>query len=256
MARKVKYIFPNLINSTNVDEWTAAYLNYAMKASVNNLAITGSNPNARRDLDAKMSQLALVHAPNLSAWSVRAFADKIRQVFSLSGSDADVIYSFMVDEFFIWKYGFSAYRYEKYRELFIKAFNNNRLQLEQIFETIFNKAVSSGLRTGNDKCEIILYLASAFNRKGIGASGASALLSLIFPDYIGTCDSVFLKQYNINKGTNYQLEATTSLSFPKSRTIWQLKPQLLINYLKAISGHLERSIRLSGQIEFNSSIKH
>lgn len=209
MARKVKYLFPNLINSTNVDEWTAAYLNYAMKASVNNSAITGNDSKERLIRDAKMSQLNLGNNPSLSAWSIQAFADKIRQVFSLSGSNADVIYSFMVNEFFIWKYGFSAYRYKRYRDLFIEAFDNNRLQLEQIFETIFNKAVSSGLRTGNDKCEIILYLASAFNRKGIGASGASALLSLIFPDYIGTCDSVFLKQYNLNKQTAYRLCRTS-----------------------------------------------
>lgn len=207
MPRKVNYLFPNLINSTNVKEWEKAYNNYNAIASVNNSAITGNDPKERLIRDAKMSQLNLGNNPSLSAWSVQAFADKIRQVFSLSGSDKDVIYSFMVNEFFIWKYGFSAYRYKRYRDLFIEAFDNNRLQLEQIFETIFNKAVSSGLRTGNDKCEIILYLASAFNRKGIGASGASALLSLIFPDYIGTCDSVFLKQYNINKGTNYQLEA-------------------------------------------------
>lgn len=209
MARNVKYLSPDLINSSDVEKWKAVYDNYDVIASINNSAITGNDPKERLIRDAKMSQLALDHTINLSAWSVRSFADKIRQVFSLSGSDADVIYSFMVDEFFIWKYGFSAYRYEKYKELFIEAFDNNRLQLEQIFETIFNKAISSGLRTGNDKCEIILYLASAFNRKGIGASGASALLSLIFPYHIGTCDSVFLKQYNLNKQTAYRLCKTS-----------------------------------------------
>lgn len=207
MARKVKYLFPNLINSTNVDEWTAAYLNYAMKASVNNSAITGRNPNARRDLDAKMSQLALDHTPNLSAWSVQAFADKIRQVFSLSGSDADVIYSFMFDEFFIWKYGFNASYLNRNRKLFKNKFKNNKSLLLNVFDNIFSTAKKSGLKTGTDKAALIYILASDLS--GVCLSGASALLSLIFPDHIGTCDSVFLKQYNLNKQTAYRLCRTS-----------------------------------------------
>lgn len=211
MARKVKYLFPNLINSTNVDEWTAAYLNYAMKASVNNSAITDRNPNARRDLDAKMSQLALDHTPNLSAWSVQAFADKIRQVFSLSGSDADVIYSFLAEEFFIWKYGFNINFFNRNKAHFVNKFGNNKSSLFNVFDNIFSTAKKSGLKTGADKSSLISILASDLS--GVSLSGASALLSLIFPDHIGTCDSVFLKQYNLDKQTTYRLYKTSIAIF-------------------------------------------
>lgn len=207
MARKVKYLFPNLINSTNVDEWTAAYLNYAMKASVNNSAITGRNPNARRDLDAKMSQLNLGNDPNLSA----SFTSKIRQVFSLTGSDADVIYSFLAEEFFIWKYGFNINFFNRNKAHFVNKFGNNKSSLFNVFYNIFSTAKKSGLKTGADKSSLISILASVLS--GVSLSGASALLSLIFPDHIGTCDSVFLKQYNLDKQTTYRLCKTSIAIF-------------------------------------------
>lgn len=48
--------------------------------------------------------------PDVSkAWSVQYFADNIRQAFLLNENDKDVIYSFMSDEFFIWKYGFNKH---------------------------------------------------------------------------------------------------------------------------------------------------
>jgi len=203
MARKVNYLFPNLINSTNVSEWNRAYNNYSVIASVNNSAITGNDPKERLIRDAKMSQLALGHTPNLSAWSVQALASKIRNVFSLSGSDEDVIYNFMSNEFFIWKYGFSNHICDSNLNKFSKTFENDKPTLLKVFNDIFTNAVKSRLQNSRDKYSLIYTTASGLC--GVSFSGASALLSLIFPDYIGTCDSVLLEQYNLNKGTNYDL---------------------------------------------------
>lgn len=203
MAKKITYFYPNLINSINVSEWTEAYNNYDAKASVNNSAITATDSNERFNRDKKMSQLNLGMSPDLSAWSVKEFTDKIRQAFGINGNDEDVIYTFMADEFFIWKYGFSKLIYNSNRPRFVNKFNNNRSELVKDFHEVFSMAEKSGLKTGEDKYFLINITASKLC--GVSLSGVSALLSLIFSDYIGTCDSVFIQQYNFNKGTNYKL---------------------------------------------------
>ncbi len=81
-----------------------------MKAYNNYAAITGTDSNEHLQIDEKMSFLSMKDTPDVSkAWSVQYFADNIRQAFLLNENDKDVIYSFMSDEFFIWKYGFNKH---------------------------------------------------------------------------------------------------------------------------------------------------
>lgn len=87
-----------------------------------------------------MSQLNLGMSPDLSAWSVKEFTDKIRHAFGINGNDEDVIYTFMADEFFIWKYGFSKLIYNSNRPRFVNKFNNNRSELVKDFHEVFSMA--------------------------------------------------------------------------------------------------------------------
>lgn len=204
MTKKVTYIYPQLFNCNNLAEWMHAYNNYAAKASQNNNAINSNNALERKNRDDKMSCLDVGYIINGNNCSVNALAKKIQSVFHISSTNnAQILYEFMVKEFIIWKYGFSKYIYQQSKHLFSKAFKNNYSDLENIFTNVFCMVNQSKLLSGNAKFEAIKYLTNAFRRKGIGVSGASALLSLIFSHYIGTCDTVLIKQYNICKSTNY-----------------------------------------------------
>lgn len=90
-------------------------------------------------------------------------------------------YSFLHDDYFVWKYT-AKHRLASTRNS-LKKYENDMNELREIQDGLFSFNLSdteSGLKT-------------AIKIHGLGVSGASGLLALLFPSYFGTVDDMVIR---------------------------------------------------------------
>ena len=90
-------------------------------------------------------------------------------------------YSFLHDDYFVWKYT-AKHRLTSTRNS-LKKYENDMNELREIQDGLFSFKLS----------EIGKGLEIAHQIKGLGISGASGLLALLFPSYFGTVDDMVIR---------------------------------------------------------------
>ena len=90
-------------------------------------------------------------------------------------------YSFLYDDYFVWKY--TAKNLLAYTRRYLKKHENDMDELREIQEELFDFDLSE-----TDKG-----LGIAHKIEGLGISGASGLLALLFPSYFGTVDDMVIR---------------------------------------------------------------
>lgn len=111
----------------------------------------------------------------------RALEEKLNNLNVKKSLDIKDWYSFLRDEFILWKY--DPHRRKRITRLFTEEYMEDHKKLNEIIEELF-KFDCKDIKRGLDLAEEI---------KGFGVGGASGLLSLLFPKYFGTVDQFVVK---------------------------------------------------------------